>query len=57
MSKLFITYSRADKEFVESLFVALSQHDHEIWVDWESIPPSAEWLQEIYSGIEQADGC
>src|SRR5690606_24719165 len=25
------------------------------WIDWEDIPPVADWRQEIHTGIDQAD--
>jgi hypothetical protein len=52
---IFISYSRKDKEFVRQLHQALSQRKHDIWVDWEDIPPTADWLNEIYGAIESAD--
>jgi WD40 repeat protein len=55
MTDVFISYSRHDKEFVLRLHDALQQHGRNAWVDWEGIPPSAEWMQEINSAIEAAD--
>jgi WD40 repeat protein len=52
---VFISYAREDREFVARLYEALKARDHETWVDWQNIPFSAEWLQEIYAGIEAAD--
>ena len=55
MTDVFISYSRHDKEFVLRLHAALHQRGRNAWVDWEGIPPSAEWMQEINSAIEAAD--
>src|SRR5215468_2642558 len=55
MADVFISYSRKDKPFVEKLHTALVQQGRDAWVDWEDIPLSAAWLQEIYSAIEAAD--
>ncbi|BAU12624.1 RHS Repeat family protein [Leptolyngbya sp. NIES-3755] len=52
MSDVFISYSRKDKAFVERLHQALKQQNRETWVDWEDIPLSADWWQEIERGIE-----
>ena len=55
MPDVFISYSRKDKEFVSRLYEALAEHKAETWVDWEGIPPTAEWLQEIFAAIEGSD--
>ena len=52
---VFISYSRKDKIFVQRLDAALQQQGRTTWVDWEDIPLSAEWWQEIREGIEGAD--
>jgi WD40 repeat protein len=55
VAEVFISYSRTDKEFVRKLYDSLTRLDREAWIDWEGIPVTAEWLKEIYAGIEQAD--
>ncbi|KAM3092149.1 toll/interleukin-1 receptor domain-containing protein [Phormidesmis sp. 146-12] len=55
MADVFISYSRKDKDFVRALHAALVQQNRETWVDWEDIPLTADWWQEIQSGIEAAD--
>jgi hypothetical protein len=52
---VFISYSRRDKEFVRSLQAALEKEGREAWVDWEDIPPTADWMAEIHAAIEGAD--
>ncbi len=56
MPAVFISYSRRDKSFVERLHDALKSREYDVWVDWEDIPPSAEWFEEIRSGVRSADG-
>ena len=53
-SRLFFSYSRRDKVFVQKLYTALSPN-YDIWVDWEDIPPAVEWWEEIQRGIEDSD--
>ncbi|NUM44656.1 MAG: TIR domain-containing protein, partial [Anaerolineales bacterium] len=54
-TKVFISYSRRDKPFVLKLNEALSQYGIDTWVDWENIPLTADWWNEIRLGIENAD--
>ena len=51
---VFISYARKDKEFVLKFFQALKEHDRHAWVDWEGIPPSTDWMKQIYSAINEA---
>jgi hypothetical protein len=55
LASVFISYSRKDKSFVRRLVEALKKRERETWVDLESIAPTAEWLAEVYVGIEGAD--
>jgi WD40 repeat protein len=55
MNNAFISYSRRDREFVEKLVAAFNSQGRDVWVDWEDIPLTADWLEEIYQGIEGAD--
>lgn len=55
MADVFISYSRKDIEFARQLFVALEQRGRDSWIDWDSIPLSAEWWNEIQRGIDEAN--
>src|SRR5450432_1062626 len=55
MADVFISYSRQDKDFVIRLHEGLIAAKREVWIDWEGILPTAEWLKEIYRGIDSAD--
>jgi WD40 repeat protein len=55
MADIFISYSRRDRDFVRKFHDALAKLNREAWIDWEDIPPTAEWLNEIYAGIEGTD--
>lgn len=55
MAKIFLSYSRKDSKAARKLMVALEKTEHEVWVDWESIPPAADWLEQIFRGIESSD--
>jgi len=53
--KVYVSYSRKDKDFTQKLVERLKSENINIWVDWESIPLGADWLQEIQNGIESSD--
>jgi WD40 repeat protein len=55
MADVFISYAREDKGFVRRVHESLAAHTLEAWVDWEDIPPTADYLQEIRAAIESAD--
>ena len=55
MADVFISYSRKDIDFVHRVFDVLTARDRDPWADWQDIPPTADWLNEIYQGIEAAD--
>lgn len=54
MSDVFISYSRRDQGFVRRLHGRLAADARDAWVDWEDIPPSAQWWSEIERAIEAA---
>ena len=55
MADVFISYSRKDIEFAQRIHHELEARDRQPWVDWQDIPPTAEWLDEVYAGIQAAD--
>lgn len=52
---VFISYSRRDVAFTRRLFDRLEGQGRTTWVDWESIPYSVDWWQEIQDGIDSAN--
>lgn len=55
MAKLFVSYSRKDSVSARKLIEAFKTIQQEVWVDWESIPPAVDWLEQIFRGIEESD--
>lgn len=53
--KVFISYSRRDKVFVQKVHDAVRKNGLDVWVDWENIPLTSDWWAEIQRGIENAD--
>ncbi len=54
-SSVFISYSRRNKTFAEKLNDSLDNSGVDAWVDWEGIPLSSDWMEEITRAIEGAD--
>ncbi len=55
MADVFVSYSRKDIDFVRTLVGALAERGKEVWVDWEGIPPTVEFMEEIHGAVEAAD--
>lgn len=55
MPTVFISYAREDQAFVRELDAALPQRGIDVWTDWQGIPPSADYFEEIKHAIEGAD--
>jgi WD40 repeat protein len=54
-ARAFFSYSRRDATIVARTFQAAEGHRIDAWVDWDGIPPSAEWWREVCSAIESTD--
>jgi len=54
-ARVFVSYARQNQAPVRRWCDALTERGHALWVDWEGIPPSAEWMSEIEDGIRNAD--
>jgi WD40 repeat protein len=57
-ARMMISYSRKDEEFVKKLydgFVARGFAPEDIWVDWEGIDISEDWMAKITKGIQEAN--
>ena len=54
MADIFISYSRKDIAHARLLHKALKENEFETWIDWQDIPPSTEWLAEVYTAVEEA---
>lgn len=52
---IFVSYSRRDAAFVRQLHEGIVARGRETWVDWEGIPPTADWMREIQRAIEAAE--
>ncbi|MEI7845412.1 MAG: TIR domain-containing protein [Chloroflexota bacterium] len=55
MTDVFVSYSRKDIAFARLIVEQLQSQGLELWIDWQDIPPSADWLAEIYAAIEASN--
>lgn len=55
MTDVFISYSRKDAEFSQKVFNVLTAEDKTTWIDWDKIPITSDWWQEIQEGIEVSE--
>lgn len=53
MTDVFLSYCRRNKEFAIKLHHYLIQSGKTVWVDWNDIPPNADWRLEIAEGIQK----
>ena len=53
---VFVSYSRADIDRAQDLVRRLEESGRSVWVDWSGIPPTAEWMAEVESGIDACAG-
>ncbi len=55
MADVFISYSRKDIVFARRLYDSLEASGRNAWIDWEDIPYSVDWWQEIRRALDEAD--
>ena len=55
MPSLFVSYSRQDSPFTDSLLDELEDRGFNVWVDYASLTPAKPWLEQLCQGIEEAD--
>ncbi len=54
-ASVFISYSRRETTFVDTLLDELEDRGVETWLDYHCLVPGKPWLEQIVSGIEGAD--
>jgi len=54
LSDIFVSYSRRDSAFVEQLTEKLHKAGLDVWIDWEDIPYSSNWWEEISQAVTGA---
>jgi hypothetical protein len=55
MSKLFLSYARADEQCARRLFTDLRNRGLDVWFDQESLLPGQDWKAEIDKAIAETD--
>jgi WD40 repeat protein len=55
MTRVFISYSRADEDFARRLATDLDRLGAEVWLDVDDIPPGANWSTAVQQGLDACD--
>jgi len=55
MGKVFISYSRRDKDAVKQIVAQLEAEGIPVWFDTEDIKPGYQWRRQIVEGIDTAE--
>jgi formylglycine-generating enzyme required for sulfatase activity len=54
--RLFVSYSRTNKEVIDRLVRFLKAADYDVWLDREKIKPTEAWRERIREAIHHSDG-
>ena len=52
---LFISYSRREAPFADTLLDTLEDVGYDVWLDYHSLIPGKPWKEQIFEGIQNAD--
>jgi len=52
--RIFLSYSRAQFYFAESLAHGLAARDFVVWFDWQQLETGEDWATEIATGLEES---
>jgi len=52
---LFISYSRRQTPFVDSLVEQLLKDEYSVWLDYHNLVPARPWFDQIMEGLNGAD--
>ena len=53
-NSLFISYSRQEAPFVDSLLDELEDRGFKVWLDYHSLVPARPWREQIFRGVAEA---
>jgi hypothetical protein len=56
MKRIFISYSRLDRDFATRLAKSLAEVGADVWIDYEDIPAGLKWSSAIQEGLDTSDG-
>ena len=54
-TQVYITYSRKDKEFAQRLVESLKRSDITVWIDYEQLVSTENWMTGIEQGIQNSE--
>src|SRR5688572_8562036 len=56
MKRIFVSYSRQDRDFANRLAQSLADLGADVWIDYEDIPAGRKWSSAIQEGLDTSDG-
>jgi hypothetical protein len=56
MNRIFISYSRQDREFARRLAKSLEELGADVWIDYEDISAGQKWSSAIQEGLDSSHG-
>jgi hypothetical protein len=56
MKRIFISYSRLDRDFARRLAKSLAELGADVWIDYEDIAAGRKWSSAIQEGLDTSDG-
>jgi hypothetical protein len=54
-TSLFISYSRREAPFVDSLYEALEDNGLRVWLDYHNLIPAQPWQDQVFKGIDETE--
>jgi nucleoside 2-deoxyribosyltransferase len=55
MAKLFVSYSKKDKNWVKTLAKQLEERGFSAWLDERDVPPGTNWEDEVKKAVTESD--
>ena len=55
MARVYVSYSRNDRDFVAQVVALLKRQNHQILIDTDLLGPGRDWRRTLHEGLRSAD--